>query len=239
MPRFAANVHDMSVGSVRRHHVRSWADRLDARYGLAELVLRLVEETSCGSVVAEFAIDEGADLGGFDGRVRAKGGSHWVSVGGSVWELSVRRDVGTKADQDYERHVAAPPGWSMSETVYSAVSLRAWRDRHDWAETRTAERRWARVQALGLDDIMSWLSVAPLTEFWLAERLGLHPDELEPAARWWQQHQDRTEGLFNRAVVLSGRGEAAEDLERRIGTGAGRSPLRRPLLGRPWSSSLP
>ena len=221
LPRFAASVHDMSVGSVRRHHVRSWADRLDARYGLAELVLRLVRETSGGFVVAEFAIDEGVDLGGFDGTVRAEGGSRWVPGGGSVWELSVRRDVGPKADQDYESRVAAPPGWSMSETVYSAVSLRAWRKRDDWAETRTAQRRWARVQALGLDDIMSWLSVAPLTEFWLAERIGLHPDELTPAARWWQQQQDRTGGLFNRAVVLSGRGEAAEDLERRIGDGSG------------------
>ena len=216
-----ASVPYMSVGSVRRHHVRNWADQLDARYGLAELVLRLVEETAGGSVVAEFAIDEGVDIGGFDGTVRAEGGSRRVPVGGSVWELSVRRDVGTKADQDYERHVAAPPGWSMSKTVYSAVSLRAWRDRYAWAEKRTAERRWARVQALGLDDIMSWLSVAPLTEFWLAERLGLHPDELIPAARWWQQHQDRTGGLFNREVVLSGRSEAAADLERRIGDGSG------------------
>ena len=206
---------------MRRHHVRSWADRVDARVGVAELVLRLVEETSGGSVVAEFAIDEGVDLGGFDGRVRAEGGSRWVPGGGSVWELSVRRDVGTKADEDYERHVAAPPGWSMSETVYSAVSLRAWRDRDAWAETRTAERRWARVHALGLDDIMSWLAVAPLTEFWLAERLGLNPGEFEPAVRWWQQHQDRTGGLFNRAVVLSGRSGAAQDLQRRIGDGSG------------------
>ena len=221
MPRFTASVSDMSLGFLQRHHVRSWADRVDARYGLAELVLRLVEETSGGSVVAEFAIDEGVDLGGFDGRVRAEGGSRWVPGGGSVWELSVRRDVGTKADQDYEGRDAAPPGWSMSETVYSAVSLRAWRDRHAWAETRTAELRWARVQALGLEDIMSWLSVAPLTELWLAERLGLHPGELEPAARWWRQHQDRTGGLFNRAVVLSGRGGAAENLQRRIGDGSG------------------
>ena len=221
LPRFTASVRDMSLGFVQRHHVRSWADRVDARVGLAELVLRLVEETASGSVVAEFAIDEGVDLGGFDGKVRAEAGSRWVPGGGSVWELSVRRDVGTKANQDYEGRVAAPSGWSMSDRVYSAVSLRAWRRRDAWAAARTAERRWSRVQALGLDDIMSWLSVAPLTAFWLAERLGLHPAELEPAARWWQQHQDRTGGLFNRAVVLSGRGDAAEDLQRCVAEASG------------------
>ena len=206
----------VSVGLVQRHHVRSWADRVDARYGLAELVLRLVRENATGPVTAEFAIDEGVDLGGFDGRVRSEGGSRWVPDGDSVWELSVRRDVGTKADQDYAGRVTAPPGWSMSDTVYSAVSLRAWQRRDAWAEAKTAENRWSKVQALGLDDIMSWLSMAPHTESWLAERLELHPDELEPAAGWWERHQNSTGNLFNRAVVLSGRGDAAEDLQRLI-----------------------
>lgn len=45
-------------------------------------------------------MDEGVDLGGFDGKVRAEAKSRWVPAGGSVWELSVRRDVGTKADED-------------------------------------------------------------------------------------------------------------------------------------------
>ena len=214
-------MRDMSVGLVQRHHVRSWADQGDARYGLVELVQRLVEETANGPVVVEFAIDEGVDLGGFDGKVRAEAESRWVPDGGSVWELSVRRDVGTKANDDYANRVAAPAGWSMSETVYFAVSLRAWQDRDAWAEARTAERRWSRVRALGLDDIMSWLSVAPSTEFWLAERLGLRPDEFQPAARWWEQHQDGTGGLFSGVVVLSGRGDEAEDLQRRIADGGG------------------
>ena len=83
---------------MKRHHVRVWSDRVDARYGLAELVKRLVEETSEGSVEAEFAIDEGVDIGGFDGTVSAVTGSRWVPSGWSAWELSTRRDVGTKAN---------------------------------------------------------------------------------------------------------------------------------------------
>ena len=107
----------------------------------------------------------------------------------------------------------------MSETVYVAVSLRAWRQRDEWAEQRTAGGRWRRVLALGLDDIMSWLSVAPRTELWLAERLGLHPGELELGARWWRHRQDGSGGLFDRSVALAGRGDAAEDLRQRIAEG--------------------
>ncbi len=211
----------MGVGLVQRHHVRSWADQVDARYGLVELVKRLVVETANGILEAEFAIDEGVDLGGFDGKVRAEAESRWVPSGGSVWELSVRRDVGTKADEDYAKRVTAPVGWSTSETVYSQVSLRAWQARDTWAEAKTSEHRWSRVQSLGLDDVMSWLSVAPQTEFWLAERLGLYPEDFIPAGRWWEQHQDRTGGLFNPALVLAGRGDAAADLHRLITDGGG------------------
>ena len=201
---------------MQRHHVRSWAERLDARYGLPELVRRLVQETSGGPVVARFASDEGVDVGGFDGTVRAEAGSHWVPRGCSVWEVSTERSVGTKADEDYEQRREAPPGWSMSETTYVAVSLRAWQERDKWAQRRTGEGRWREVRALGLDDVMSWLAEAPLTELWLAERLGLHPEERKPARRWWEDRQRSTGGLFDCSVALAGRSDAAEEFRRRI-----------------------
>lgn len=212
---------EMGVGYVKRHHVRSWADRADARYGLVELVKRLVAETASGLLKVEFAMDEGVDLGGFDGKVCAEAESRWVPAGGSVWEVSVRRDVRTKADEDYQKRVTAPVGWLTSDTVYSQVSLRAWQSRNTWAEAKTAENRWSKVQALGLDDIMSWLSVAPQTEFWLAERLGLRPEEFIPAGKWWEQLQDRTGGLLNQHLVLAGRSHAAGDLQRLLIEGGG------------------
>ena len=184
---------------------------------------RLVQETSGGPVDARFATDEGVDLGGFDGTVKAEAGSRWVPAGCSVWEVSTERSVGTKADDDYGKRREAPPGWSMSETVYVAVSLRAWRERCRWAQQRTGDGRWCEVRAVGLDDVMSWLAEAPRTELWLAERLGLYPEELELASRWWEHRQRRTGGLFDHSVALAGRSDAAEDLRRRIA--GSRSPV--------------
>ena len=211
----------VSVGLVRRQHVSNWANQLDARSGIVELVRRLVEETCEGPVRAEFATDEGIDLGEFDGLVCAKDATRWVPDSRSVWELSTRRDVGTKANEDYRNRVAAPSGWSMSETTYVAVSLRAWIKRRAWATERTAEACWRNVWALGLDDVMAWLSVAPRSEFWLAERLGLHPHEFQRGASWWKERQRSTGGLFNRAVALAGRADAAEELRQRMASNSG------------------
>ena len=217
----ASSVGVVSVGVVQRHHVRGWAERVDARYGLPELVRRLVRETSEGPVEAEFAIDEGVNLGGFDGRVQAEAGSCQVPSGYSVWEVSTERSVGSKADADYDNRDAAPPGWSMPETAYVAVSLRAWRERAEWAEQRTREGRWREVRALGLDDVMSWLADAPMTELWLADRLTLHPEELQLGSRWWNEYRRGTGGLFDRHVALAGRSHAATELRRRIDDDAG------------------
>ncbi len=209
----------VSVGLVQRHHIRSWADQADSRYGLAELVLRLVEETAGGEVDAEFALDEGADIDGFDGTARADIGSRWVPDGRSVWEISTEQSVGTKASRDYNNRVAAQEGWNTAETIYVAVSLRTWKLRDRWAAERTAERRWRAVRALGLDDIVSWLRTAPKAEFWLARRLKLHPEEFEIGPRWWEGRQHGTGGLFDAAVALAGRRSAVEDLEKRIADG--------------------
>ncbi len=168
---------------------------------------------------AEFATDEGVDLDGFDGIVQAEVGSGRVPSGCSVWEVSTERSVGTKASADYDKRKAAPPGWSMLETAYVAVSLRAWREREKWAEQRTG--RWREVRALGLDRVMSWLANAPKTELWLADRLGLHPEELELGSRWWEERQRGTGGLFDRGVALAGRNDAAAELRRRIADDTG------------------
>ena len=193
---------------------------MDARYGLAELVKRLVVETTEGLVDAEFATAEGTDLGDFDGKVSAEAGSRWVPAGQSVWELSVRRDVGTKADEDYAKRTEAPSGWSMVEVDYVSVSLRDWQKRNGWAGQRSSEGRWRRVRALGLDDVMSWLAEAPQCELWLANRLGLHPEEFVGGTMWWEQRVLKTGGLFDSSITLAGRGGAASELRQRMRDGS-------------------
>ena len=208
---------------VARHHLLAWADTYGARHLLPELIRRLVIET-CGSQThAVFPSDEGVDISGFDGIVRAQSRARWVPDGTSVWELSTSRQVGSKANADYEARTAAPPDWRQSDVSYVAVALRPWPKRHEWAAERTADGRWQEVRAFGIDDLTAWLAACPRSELWLAEQLGLRPDEFESAGSWWRRRLDATGGLYNDAVVLAGRDREARWLGDCIAQGV--SPL--------------
>ena len=100
-----------------------------------------------------------------------------------------------------------------------------------WAAKRPVERRWREVRALGLDDIVLWLRKAPRAEFWLARRLGLRPEEFEIGPKWWARRQHSTGGLFDSAVALGGRRNAAEDLQKRIDDGQGQIVVEASAVG--------
>ena len=68
---------------------------------------------------------------------------------------------------------------------------------------------------------MAWLSVAPRSEFWLAERLGLRPHEFQTGVCWWKERQRSTGDLFSGAVALAGRADAAEELRQHIASNGG------------------
>lgn len=206
---------------IARRHITAWSDTSDARFALPELMRRLVVETGGARVHAVFPSDEGVDLGGFDGLVHTETDSMWVPDGNSVWELSTERSVGTKADDDYRARNNAPGDWSMGDTTYVAVSLRPWQQRHRWAAEHSADGRWRQVVALGIDDVMSWLAVAPRAELWLAERLDLRPNEYQSASNWWMERKDATGGLYGDGVVLAGRETEASEFRRRISNGVG------------------
>ena len=99
-----------------------------------------------------------------------------------------------------------------------AVSLRAWSDPDAWEAERVG-CGWKSVTALGLDQLVSWLAVAPVTQLWLAERLDLSPAELKPGPAWWKDRLARTDGRYGESVVLSGRSDAADRLCEQLASG--------------------
>ncbi len=207
----------MGIGLVERWHLAGWRSQIQARSKLPELISQLIEETTERSDCVVFPHDEGVDTGGYDGTVKDSSGSVWVPVGPSVWELSTRASPGTKAGDDYADRTRDPLGWDMAKSSYVQVSLRPWPERRLWAADRSAEGQWCEVRALGLDDIVAWLTDAPETELWLANLLGLHPSELTRGRKWWNEWLGHTGGLYDESVVLAGRsaceGEFLDRLE--------------------------
>ena len=193
-----------------------WADTLGARSEFPRLLRRLILETGRGVVKLGFPAGEGVAAGGWDGTVRATEATAFIPRGLSLWELSVEKSVGKKADRDYEKRLSTPDGSPTDSCAYVAASLRRWRDRSTWERRRTAEGRWAAVRAYGLDDIETWLESAPVTHAWISEELGIGPYGLRAAESWWTAWASATTPTVTADLILSGRTAARDEFWKRL-----------------------
>jgi hypothetical protein len=177
----------------------------------------LILETATGVVRLGMPADEGVSAGDWDGSVQADIGTAYVPAGLSVWELSVDKSPGTKADTDYEKRAATPDGTPTAEATYVEAILRPWTDRDNWAKNRTAEGTWRQVRAYGLDDLATWLESAPVTWAWFSERLGLEPYGLQTVETFWRAWSQQTAPAFEPSLVLAGRDSNRSDLVAALG----------------------
>jgi len=137
-------------GLVARHELLQWADTTTARSELPRLLRRLVLETGRGLVQPGFPAGEGVATGGWDGTLIATEATPYIPAGLSVWELSVEKSPGAKADRDYKKRDSTPDGSPTQSCTYIAAALRPWVQRQTWAAGRTADGKWKEVRALVL-----------------------------------------------------------------------------------------
>lgn len=205
-------------GFVDQQELLRWAGSVAARSEFPRLLRRLILETAREVVLIGVPAGEGTSAGGWDGTVRATEATAFVPAGLSVWEVSVEKSVGTKADRDYAKRTTTPDGSPTQASTYVAAALRRWVARSEWARERTIDGRWAEVRAYGVDDIETWLETAPVTWAWISERLGLHPTGLRSAESWWDSWSTRTTPVTPSALVLAGRSTEADSLTSRLAT---------------------
>ncbi len=198
------------LGLVDQNELRRWADSRGAAADLPRLIRRLILETGRGIVELGFPGGEGIASGGWDGTARATEATAHIPQGLSLWELSVERGVGSKADRDYAKRTATPDGTPTTECTYVAASLRRWGKRREWAQEKRRDARWRDVRAFGVDDIEEWLESSPVTHAWVSELLGFHPHGLLTIETWWDGWSTQTMPSFPPEGVLGGR-EAAVD----------------------------
>jgi hypothetical protein len=204
------------LGLVDQTDLARWADSREAPGYLPRLIRRLILETGRGVVQLGFPGGEGIATAGWDGTARANETTAFIPAGLSLWELSVEKSANTKADKDYAKRLSTPDGSPLEDCTYTAVSLRRWAKRSEWARTKSSEGRWKAVRAHGLDDIETWLESAPITHAWLSELLGFHPHGLLPAETWWASWSGATDPQLPAAVVLAGRKNEVEALQAKL-----------------------
>jgi hypothetical protein len=205
-----------SLGRADQHDLLQWADTVAARTELPRVIRRLVLETGAGVVRLGFAAAAGTSAGGWDGSVRASGGTAFVPQGLSLWELSVEKNIEPKADKDFAKRVTTPDGSPTSDCIYLQVGLRRWAKRQDWETAKIAVGRWRTVEAYGVDDIEAWLEDAPVTHAWLSALLGLAPYGVVAAETWWNDWCNATSPALTSTFVLAGREGSVRALRNRL-----------------------
>jgi hypothetical protein len=95
-------------GLIDRRGRLNWADSIGARSELPRLIRRLILETGKGVVEFGFPAGEGVSAASWDGTVRSSEDAPYVPAGLSLWELSVEKSPGGKADGDYAKRTSTP-----------------------------------------------------------------------------------------------------------------------------------
>jgi len=201
---------------VHRHELLQWANTIAASSELPRLVRRLILETGLGVVQLGFPAGEGVRVGDWDGTLRTTEEAPYIPRGLSVWELSVEKSPGTKADSDYNKRHSTPDGSPTTTCTYVEAILRPWTNRQTWARDRTAEGKWREVRALGVDEVEAWLENAPVTHAWISQVLGHNPYGLRPVDLWWNAWSAATTPVLEPSIILAGRKEQRDQFIARL-----------------------
>jgi len=194
--------------------LEAWAQRLDCRALLPELVRRLIHGTVTLSNLRfiDFPAGEGIQKHGVDGRLDVTEGHAFVPTGASVWEMGCSKDPKKKADDDYEARRNNPGrGIVASQTTFVFVTPRRWYNHEEWATERRKEGLWADVRVLDADLLEQWLDQAPAARAWLGPTLG-KPQDAEELEAWWHEWSLQTDPPTSPALVYGNREVARSDL---------------------------
>jgi predicted ATPase len=190
----------------------AWSQSVDAADALPTLVRRLLLATTPLGAI-EMRGDGGTRLGGWDGLVSAHSGTEFCPRGRSVWELSVRKDIEKKFNEDFSQRSQRPADVVPAATCYMAVTARRFAGKQSWASEKNQLRAWAEVRALDADDLATWLEQAPAVGRWFAaehlNRPALDLQDITSALQAWEQ---RTRPPLPSTVLLAGRNKEAEDV---------------------------
>lgn len=201
---------------VNRADLLQWAGTVTADAELPRLVRRLILEAGRGVVQLSIPAGEGIRAGDWDGTLRTSEEAPYIPLGLSVWELSVDKSPGAKADRDIKKRDKTPDGSPTNTCTYVEAILRPWTKRHIWAQENTAEGKWKEVRALGVDDIDTWLESAPVTHAWISQLLGRNPYGLRPVDLWWNAWSAATTPTLGPSFILAGRAKEQEKLIARL-----------------------
>ncbi len=221
-------------------HLDDWADRIDARSRLSELLGRLLRSSVNSAAALRFPSGDDSEIPGFDGVLRASpadGFERFVPEGDSVWEFGVDRVYLKKANSDYDERThpqnakkggqtrkSAPapvdPATQIdrSTTTFVFVTPRRWSRKgptlDEWVRGKRAEGVWADVRVIDGVLLADWLEQSTAVAARVArEIVGNYPSSGAVSTdEFWNEYSHEFEPALDADVVLAGRAQQATQL---------------------------
>jgi hypothetical protein len=182
----------------------TWADRYEPRVELPRLVRRLIHETTPNLERIDFPGGEGVSKHGVDGEVVSRSATPFVPLDFSVWELGCDKEIGTKANKDFNQRTTQPGSIDPARTTFIFVTPRRWSGRRAWELDKRKNGPWLDVRAYDADNLEEWLEQAPATSAWLAGLLG-HPTQARDLQGFVRDWVNRTDPATPDTLLLAGR----------------------------------
>lgn len=197
---------------VEEKDITCWANQRNAQSLLPKLIRRLIIATVTRLNRLHFPSGDGVQFEGWDGIVDGKEGLPFVPDGVSCWECSTQKDVNGKADSDYEKRSKNPHGIDTTKSTFMFVTPRRWSKKEDWTETRRKEGIWHDVRVYDVDDVETWLELAPAVHIWFSILLGKHPENAIDLENFWTDWLETTRPSLSHEILLTGRDEVVKSV---------------------------
>jgi transcriptional regulator with XRE-family HTH domain len=165
--------------------LEAWADYLDARSRLPQLVRRLINATLGSAVRMSFPAAEGVQRPGWDGILETTKGNAFAPEGTSGWEMGVDKDPREKAEQDLRKRSKNPAGLDPAKTTFIFVTPRKWDGKSEWCRKKNRLGVWKDVRFYDSADLEEWLELAPVVDIWFATLRGKRPPGVTDLDEHW------------------------------------------------------
>jgi hypothetical protein len=205
---------------IEARHLVTWADRIDARVRLSEIVSKLVKASAASISAYRFPTGDSAQIPGYDGRltaIPAEAYRAFLPEGYSVWEWGVGADYYSKAEADYSTRTKTPgEGVDPEQTTFVFVTPRVWNRANpsldEWVVQKRGEGIWKDVKVLDAVQLEHWLENCPAVAAAVAREIigNLPLTGAVSSDEFWREYTAQFQPTLNEEVVLAGRQEQAK-----------------------------
>lgn len=208
-----------------------WAERLDARTRLSELISDLVRASVREISSFRFPTGDSAQLPGYDGSLICSEGSPYVPEGLSVWEFGTDGDYVGKATKDYKTRTASPGTIDRGLNTFVFVTPRTWASkkigREKWLQERLADSPWKDIRIIDGTSLEDWLGLnEAVASRFAREVLAIVPQKgVRSVDEFWQEYSNRFRPALTENVLLADRDAQSQQLL---------AQLRGTPLAHPW-----